>query len=201
MASVNRSRLLLGARRYTQGIEILLVCTANMCRSPMAEGLLKADLASLCIRASVKSAGALEGGRPAAPDAVAAMAERGVEISSHRSHQLTAEDLVETDLILCLAREHVREVVLLDPSAWPRTFTLKELVRRGESVGQRAPSQPLDEWLAKVHVGRERADLLGASLTDDVSDPIGGPRAGFEAAANEMAGLLDRVVDLIWGAA
>jgi hypothetical protein len=44
-----------------------------------------------------------------------------------------------------LEREHVQEAVLLDGSAWPRTFTLKEIVRRGEEVGPRRPGGSIGE--------------------------------------------------------
>ena len=84
---------------------------------------------------------------------------------------------------------------------WPRAFTLKELVRRGEMIGPRAPGESIEAWLARAHSGRNRADLLGSSSEDDVEDPIGLSRSAYEKTADELADLVDRLVDLLWPAA
>lgn len=167
----------------------------------MAEALLRARFEEMCIGAQVASAGTLDGDRPAAAGACAALASRDLDLSTHRSRSLSEVDLGRADVVLGMAREHVREVVMFDPSAWPRTFTLKEIVRRAEQHGARSPGQPFDEWLAKIHVGRERHELLGESPLDDIADPIGGTTEQFEATAVEISTLLDRFVDLAWGAA
>jgi protein-tyrosine-phosphatase len=106
-----------------------------------------------------------------------------------------------TDLALAMAREHLREAVLARPDIWPRAFTLKELVRRGEMIGPRAPGESVDAWLARAHSGRNRQDLLGASPDDDVEDPIGLSRSEYEKTADELSDLVDRLVDLLWPAA
>jgi hypothetical protein len=100
-----------------------------------------------------------------------------------------------------MAREHVREAVLLHPDAWPRSFTLKELVRRGEEAGPRSADQPLVEWLDKVQAGRSRSDLLGVSVDDDVADPIGQRRPVYEKTADELDDLTRRLAALLWGPA
>jgi protein-tyrosine-phosphatase len=88
--------------------------------------------------------------------------------------------------------------VLLEPDAWSRTFTLKELVRRGAELGPRPSFESPGAWLARAHEGRERRDLLGDSLIDDVADPYGGPSSAYEAAAAEIEDLVDRLVSLLW---
>ena len=96
----------------------------------MAAALLAHRLPSL----DVSSAGSLPGGRPASPGGVRAMATRGLDLHEHRSRTLDPEMVAAADLVLCMARLHLREVVVAAPSALPRTFTLRELVRRGEAV-------------------------------------------------------------------
>jgi protein-tyrosine-phosphatase len=96
-----------------------------------------------------------------------------------------------------MTREHVREVVVLVPEAWPYTFTLKELVRLGEAHGRRGPGQPLPSWLAEVGVGRERSALMGAGLIDDIEDPLGGTPARFVETAAELRDLCRRLMDLV----
>jgi protein-tyrosine phosphatase len=163
----------------------------------MAEGLLRDRLERLGIAARIQSAGVLDSGSPAAPEAVAVLQGRGIDISAHRSRRLSGPLVAGADLILGMARQHVREVALLDPGAWPRSFTLKELVRRGEVAGPRASGQSLEEWLAKVAADRTHADMLGASAIDDVADPIGGPLSMYESTAAELSALVASLVALV----
>jgi len=170
----------------------------------MAEAILTELLARREVAAEVESAGVLPGGQPMAPAALAAVADLGyavAHLSSHRSRQLSAGDVQAADLVLGMAREHLREVVVLVPGAWNRTFTLKELVRQGEVVGPRVEGQDLAAWLAVVAGGRSHRDQLGSSPEDDVADPIGGPPAMFEKTAAEIERLSQRLVELLFGSA
>ena len=101
-----------------------------------------------------------------------------------------------SDLILGMAREHVRDAVLLRPEVRGRAFCLKDLVRRGEAFGRRPADQPLDEWLGLVGAERTTNDLLGASPADDVADPIGQSISRYRACADELDDLLDRLTAL-----
>src|SRR3546814_13095724 len=74
-----------------------------------------------------------------------------------------------------MAREHVREVAVLDPGALARTFTLKELVRAGAAIGHPLPDEALDAWLRRAGAGRPK-DLLGGVGPDDsydIEDSVG----------------------------
>jgi protein-tyrosine phosphatase len=165
----------------------------------MAEALLANRLARLGWEATVRSGGMLVDGEPPCPEAVTAMARYGLDIGAHRSERVTAEDLEAADLTLAMAREHLRHAVVTAPGAWPRAFTLKELVRRGGAVGPRAPGEDLGAWLARAHEGRERAALLGDSPADDVADPVGGPPGGYVETAAMLNDLLNQLVSLCWG--
>jgi len=149
----------------------------------------------------VGSAGLRFDGEPASANGVDVLADRGVDLSGHRSRIVNRELLEGTDLTLAMSREHLREAVLSLPDTWPRAFTLKELVRRGEMIGPRAPGESIDAWLARAHSGRNRTDLLGSSPDDDVDDPIGLSRSAYEKTADELSDLVERLVDLLWPAA
>jgi protein-tyrosine phosphatase len=164
----------------------------------MAEVLLRHRLGAAGIEARVHSAGLFLPGLPAHTDSARAMASLGHDLSAHRSRRMTADMVREADLVLGLAREHVREAVLLAPDAWDRCFTLKELVRRAEAAGGRSPGQPFEEWLACLHAGRRRQDVLGASADDDVADPYGLGLGGSERTARELDALVSRLVELGW---
>ena len=177
---------------------IVVLCMGNICRSPMAEGMLRALLAERGVPAVVDSAGRLESGRPAARHGVDVLAQRGIDIGGHRSRSSSASILEPAGLVLAMAREHVRDAVSVVPGVWPRAFTLKELVRRGELVGPRRGDETLDAWLEARHEGRERRDLLGESPLDDIADPYGQSRSAFEDLADELDDLTTRLVNLLW---
>jgi protein-tyrosine phosphatase len=110
-------------------------------------------------------------------------------------------DLTAAGLVLAMARAQLREAVVLAPAVWPRAFTLKELVRRGEQLGPRPPGVSFADWLARAHEGRDRTALLGDSPDDDVADPIGGPPQAFAQTADLLSDLTHRLADLCWPAA
>ncbi|HEY9556191.1 MAG TPA: hypothetical protein VIR58_05620, partial [Acidimicrobiales bacterium] len=106
------------------------------------------------------------------------------------------------DLVVGMAREHVREVAVLDPGALARTFTLKELVRAGAAIGHRRPDEALDAWLRRAGAGRRKDLLVGVGHDDsyDIEDPVGRGRDDYEITADELDGLLARLVELAWPA-
>ena len=130
---------------------------------------------------------------------VAVMAARGHDTTGHRSRRLSAGLVGPADLVVAMAREHVPEIVAAHPAAWGRTFTLKELVRRGERLGPRRPDQALADYVAQLHAGRRPADLMGGSPDDDVDDPMGASRAVYERTAAEIDDLTARLARLLAG--
>ena len=167
----------------------------------MAEAFLRHRLEGRRADVNVGSAGLRLVGESASANGVDVLAERGLDLRDHRSRIVDRQLLEGTDLVLAMAREHLREAVLALPDIWPRAFTLKELVRRGGMIGPRAPGESIDAWLARAHSGRNRQNLLGSSSDDDVDDPIGLSRSAYEKTADELSDLVDRLVDLLWPAA
>jgi len=164
----------------------------------MGAPLLARRLARLGVTEPVRSAGMLGDGMPPDPAAVTVMAGYGIEIAAHRSRQARAGDLARAGLVLAMARENLRYAVVTEPDAWPRAFTLKEFIRRGEQIGPRAAGETFPAWLARAHEGRERASLLGGSARDDVADPAGGPLRAYADTAALLDGLMARLAELGW---
>ncbi len=180
-------------------IHILFVCTANICRSPMAQALLQVRAGSHAPEVAVASAGLLEAGQPAAPGTLRVLEQIRIDGRSHLSRTVNAELLRRADLVLGMERRHVQEATLLVPEAFPRTFTLKELVRRGNAMGPRH-QETLQQWLARASAGRSTRDLLGANPDDDIADPYGGDEHEYERTFRELDRLVSRLVDLLWPA-
>jgi protein-tyrosine phosphatase len=91
---------------------VLVVCTGNICRSPMAQGMLKGALPPhLRARVEVRSAGTYAVyGNAATPDAIAAAAHFGVDIGSHRARLLSKEMIFHADLILAMEEHHLKTI-------------------------------------------------------------------------------------------
>ncbi len=177
---------------------ILLLCTANTCRSVMAQAFLSARLAGRGISIPVTSAGMLGGGHRPPPEVISVLAARGIDASGHRSRTVTKTDLTEAALVLGMAREHVRHAAVLEPGVWRRAFTLREFLDRGRQAGGRVPGEPLNSWLARTARGRDRRGLLGSDPADDVADPAGGPLRGYQVTADLLDELAGELVTLGW---
>ena len=107
-------------RPMAEPVRLLLVCLGNICRSPMAEGALRARLreAGLDHRVSVDSVGTgnWHVGDPPDPRAIATAARHGVDISGLRARQLCAADFADFDGLLCADPDNLREVRALAPA-------------------------------------------------------------------------------------
>ena len=115
----NDAREVPGVRHWSSPMEILFVCTGNICRSPMAEGLLRHMLAVRSVEwVRVRSAGthAMDG-RPAEPHAIAAARELGADITTHRARSLDRDIVDRADLILVMEQAHADLIARVLPPA------------------------------------------------------------------------------------
>ncbi len=98
---------------------ILFVCLGNICRSPLAEGVMRhaADIAGVSSRFTLESAGCggWHTGEPPDRRAIACAARHGLDISGQRARQVTADDFDAFDLILGMDRDNVRHLTRLQP--------------------------------------------------------------------------------------
>lgn len=128
---------------------VLFVCTGNLCRSPMAEGLLRRMLKEhgLDREIEVVSTGtsALEG-ETATPLAIYVMAQQGILISSHRSHRVTGEDLAIADLVLVMTQDHRQALAAEFPESRTKTYLLSEMAGERSDIEDPIYSQDIDNY-------------------------------------------------------
>lgn len=169
-------------------IRILTVCTANICRSPLAEALLRNQLdgSGRVTSAGVRAAHHLG----VDPRSVAFAATRGIDLSTHRARQVTPSLLEQdgADLVLTMTREHLRELALMDDAVIHRVFTLKEFARRVKRTPLvPSASQGWRVFSEALSAQRSTAELLGDDPADDLIDPYGRSDATYQRVAGELA--------------
>jgi protein-tyrosine phosphatase len=171
---------------------IVIVCTANICRSPMAEAMVRHALRAATPDAAhviVDSAGVYgHEGSPIAPGSAAALEALGIEHGGHRGRLLTPAIVGGADLVLTMEEGHRNAILSGTPEARAKTFALREYARlvgggvspTGTDIVRRAHALTED-------AGRRRTELPWARV-DDVPDPYGGPAEGYHACAALILG-------------
>ena len=141
---------------------IIIVCTANICRSPVAEAILQ-DRLNKHDRDKwrVTSAGTWASiGQPAARYSIELMALQGIDLVSHRSRPVDDDLLRESDLVLTMETGHAEALKAEFPQHTKRIFLLTEMVDRYYSVPD-PYGKPRNEYERMV---REITDLIDQGL-------------------------------------
>jgi protein-tyrosine-phosphatase len=153
---------------------VLIICTANICRSPVAEAVLRYRLEEEGLENwEIGSAGTWAyPGQYAAEFSRKLMAEQGLDISNHASRIVSDELLENSDLGLCMAQGHIEALRAEFPKHREKIFLLSEMSDRNHSVAD-PYGGPLEEYVQMV---REVSELIDSGL----------PRIISLAAANEQ---------------
>ncbi|MGF1483741.1 MAG: low molecular weight protein arginine phosphatase [Opitutales bacterium] len=148
---------------------ITVVCTANVCRSPMAASLLRHALAAEAepLRSlQVESAGvSVHEGQPASDNSVRALKNVGIDLGNHRSQVLTPERIERSRLMLCMTESHRALIELLYPNRQAPLKLFRELMED--------PQPP------------------------EIPDPYGWPLVEYEAARDSMVEAIPSILDYL----
>ncbi|MBC7247434.1 MAG: hypothetical protein H5T73_06620 [Actinobacteria bacterium] len=196
-------------------IRILFVCTGNICRSPMAESLLRQRLSRDYphidfVDSSSAGTSAVEG-NPATSSSVQAMDLWGRDLSGHRASVLTPRRLREADLVLAMAREHLLTIERIEPAALRRSTTLRHLASRVEEIVERLGEETvLDEDDARARLDRVLEALRAStspegyladmhSRASDIIDPIGSSLQVYIGVADDLDAAMQGALRALFG--
>lgn len=150
-------------------MKIMFICTGNICRSAMAEGMMKKLVKEENIDAEIFSCGIYaETGDYATYNAIEAVKDYEVDITSHRATNIRVSKIKEMDLILCATVSHKQSVLYLYPELKEKVYTMKEY-----------------------------ADICKDGQDLDIKDPWGYDLNVYNHCASEIKECLDKTVEKI----
>ncbi len=149
---------------------ILLVCTGNSCRSPMAKGYLGHLLKERRDIEIISAGVAASSGVPATPEAIKVMSDACVDISGHFARHITDEIINKADLILVMEKYHKETILKRVPEAKGKVYLLKEFARE---------------------------DVVSPEEDLDIPDPIGKPLEFYQECFKIIKEELERIAKLL----
>ncbi|MDQ4065208.1 MAG: hypothetical protein M3161_04105 [Actinomycetota bacterium] len=174
-------------------MKVVMVCTGNLCRSPMAEALLRHAAQGRGCDIEVSSIGTwAHFGHPAMPEAIAVLAQRGVELGEHRSRPVEIAELQGADVVVAMTSVHRKELLQLAPEIEHKLVLLKELTEMAIEGDLPASAEARIERLLGARRPQWRRAL-------DLDDPIGKPLGAYEKTAAEIQMAVEVLVDALCG--
>lgn len=186
--------------------QVLVVCTANIARSPLLMAMLEHEArrrvgpdAPVWVQSAGVHALVMES---AAQGSAEEAVERGLDLSRHRAQQVDAGLVADADLVITLSESHRSKILHLVPRAQAHVFTVRELARLAAAM------KPLPDGLqprrrvrllARIAHGA-RPYVARPDEREDVRDPYGGPRIGFAMMAAELDELVAAIAPQLFGA-
>lgn len=169
---------------------LLVVCTANLVRSPFTAAALTRSIPHYY---DIDSAGlAAVEGEQLPPEILQDMRRYVMDLSKHRSRRVTLDDVRSSALILGMTEAHRDALQTMLPAATPRTFTLIEFVRLVETVPPLSQHDgKVERLVAAAH--RQRPRVEAHQVPEDVADPLGKATQRVAACIDQLADLAERL--------
>ncbi len=167
---------------------ILFVCTANICRSPAAELIARAQFGEE--RAMFRSAGFLQPDQNISSDIGELMKARGIDPSAHRSYKIDEASINAAELILVMESAHLQRLTRIDRNSLRKALPITEAAALLSQMS--AENVTIEDFLANLNTDRDPRIYLDKRW--DVKDPYGGKPREYRTAVIEIDGLVQAVV-------
>lgn len=178
-------------------IEVLFVCTANICRSPVAERLAVARSRVPAEFVHFASAGThARDGYAIDPPSAKALLDLGGDPTGHTSRLLSNDMLDAADVVLTATIEHRDFILRRRPSGMRKTFSIKEFVRLGHDIEPAVGPDDVARVIVQV-AGQRGLVHPGGPKRDDIDDPFRKDESESMRAAIEISLAVDGVLDLL----
>lgn len=182
----------------TVAVSVLFVCAGCICRSPMAERLMRARLAGPA--AAVIEAGSAGmravTGYPMDRSCARILTELGGIPDGHAARQLDQRLVEFADLVLTASTEQRGQIMRCTPSVMRRVFTMREFARLGAALGplhREISELVLRERIAKVAAQRGLVKPAGRGA-DDITDPLGAPLPVVRECGAQISAAVDGII-------
>lgn len=185
---------------------ILTVCTGNICRSPLAEALIRSGVEGLPVTVESAGTGALDGEQATVETVELGTQLARVDLGSHRSRYLTEDILEGVDLVLTMTIRHSSSVLSLAPALAKRTFTIREFaglaastdVSNLHSAEYPAGSGAADRLRALAHaLSAARGSVKFTPNQLQVADPYRRGKQAYLDSAGQLVPAVDVVVQTL----
>ena len=143
---------------------LFFACTANICRSPIAQGLAPVLSVEHMLHVQVRSGGTMGLiGRPPAPNSIKTMKKIGIDISDQRSAAITPEDVAWADYVLVMSPKHAKILRSRFPEHQDKILILAHF------GGKTQIDDPVGKWIFSFHSCRKSIDKCLRSFFRELS--------------------------------
>ena len=162
----------------------------------MAESLFThhAQQQGLAMKAHSSGTDAISGNQ-ATDLAIEVLADRNIDLTSHRAQTLTSDQIMDSNIVIAMTRQHEAAVAKIDPQSRSRTFLAGEIPRIGNQMGPLG-SLEIEEWLMTLHKARG-GHMTSGRLSDEIPDPWDYPKDVYEKTARKLDSYIIHIVRLL----
>ena len=174
--------------------DVVVICSGNRFRSPLAEAVLRKRTEGLPVR--VRSFGTLDlPSGHALSEALELAPSYGLDLMAHRSQPLAGNDLSDADLVIGFEQAHLAMAVVGAKAKRERTFLITDLVAALD--GRDPPSE--DGVVERARAAVWQADGARTTGSHEIADPLGGSASGYRRTADEVYRLTTRIAERLFG--